>query len=378
MAIAATCIGSLLPRPSWRIPNSATRLDEFKFQSMLARKVAKKNCRKGLCRAMQSSSSSSQRHVIITGGNTGKATATELARQGMAVTIACRNVEKGKQAVADIIRESSNPSVRVMELDLASFASIRQFAAGYLHLGLPLNSLVNNAGVMACPQQYTVDGFEYQLGVNHLGHFLLTSLLLGKLKSCASPGMKSRVVVLASAAERIGNIDFNDLNYKSRSYNNWLAYGQSKLANCLFSLELSRRCTSLGIPVTSNSMHPGIVDTELIRYVFPQALDRSLPFSGLRPVVTKLLGLKTPKQGASTSVYLANSSEMEGLTGGYYEDSRKANPSARATDTELSFKLWAVSEELTNTTDILEPLQLSARASQGVSMISHRLTNFSS
>lgn len=95
-------------------------------------------------------------------------------------------------------------------------------------------------------------------------------------------------------------------------------------------------------------------------------------------IVALMVFVQTPKQGASTSVYLANSSEMEGLTGGYYEDSRKANPSARATDTELSFKLWAVSEELTNTTDILEPLQLSARASQGVSMISHRLTNFSS
>lgn len=115
--------------------------------------------------------------------------------------------------MADIVRASNSSSVRVMQLHLASFASIRQFAAEYLDLGLPLNSLVNNAGVMAYPLQYTVDGFEYQLGVNHLGHFLLTALLLHKLKSSASPGTKSRVVVLTSAAERIGNLDFDDLNY---------------------------------------------------------------------------------------------------------------------------------------------------------------------
>lgn len=300
--------------------------------------------------------------MIITGGNTGigKATATELARLGMSVTIACRNMEKGEQAVADIIRESSSSSVRVLQLDLASFASIRQFAAEYLDLGLPLNSLVNNAGVMACPLQYTADGFEYQLGVNHLGHFLLTALLLDKLKSCASPETKSRVVVLTSAAERIGNIDFADLNYKTRKYNEWQAYGQSKLANCLFSHELARRCKSLRIPVTSNCMHPGVVGTELARYVFPQSM--SLPsIPGLRPALTRLLGLKTPEEGASTAVYLANSYEMEGITGGYYENSRKANPSARAVNSNLSYSLWAVSEELTGTTNILEPLRLSVR-----------------
>lgn len=314
---------------------------------------------KTLCTAAQSS----QRHVIITGGNTGigKATATELARMGMSVTIACRNMEKGERAVADIIRESNSSSVRVLQLDLASFASIRQFAEEYLDLGLPLNSLVNNAGVMACPLQYTEDGFEYQFGVNHLGHFLLTALLLDKLKSCASPGAKSRVVVLASTAERFGNLDFEDLNYKyTRKYNEWQAYGQSKLANCLFSHELARRCKSLNIPVTSNCMHPGIVDTELARFIFPQS--KNLPsIPGARPILQRVLGLKTPEEGASTAVYLANAYEMEGVTGGYYENSRKVNPSARAVNSKLSYSLWAVSEELTGTTDILEPLRLSVR-----------------
>ncbi|KAG0600113.1 hypothetical protein M758_11G008300 [Ceratodon purpureus] len=368
MAVSATCVGSLLPRISLSVP--CRGLDELgSLQLVFGGKSAVKGGRSksrtgGLCRAAQSSSPSSQRHVIITGGNTGigKATATELARLGMSVTIACRNLEKGEQAVADIIRASNSSSVRVMELDLASFASIRQFAAEYLDSGLPLNSLVNNAGVMACPLQYTVDGYEYQLGVNHLGHFLLTALLLDKLVTCASPGAQSRVVVLASAAERIGNIDFADLNYKTRKYNEWQAYGQSKLANCLFSHELARRCKSLNIPVTSNCMHPGVVDTELARYILPQSMSKNLPsIPGLRPVVTKLLGLKTPEEGASTAVYLANAYEMEGKTGGYYESSRKVNPSARAVNSKLSYSLWAVSEDLTGTTEDLEPLRLSVR-----------------
>lgn len=344
--MSAMCVGSLLPRTS--------------LGSLFAVKSAAKRGRRhvGVCRA------SSQRHVVITGGNTGigKATATELAKLGMSVTIACRSVERGEQAVVDIIRASSSSSVRFMQLDLASFASVRQFAAEYLDSGLPLNALVNNAGVMACPLDYTVDGFEYQLGVNHLGHFLLTALLLEKLISCASPDAQSRVVVLSSAAERIGNIDFADLNYKNRKYNEWQAYGQSKLANCLFSHELARRCKSLNIPVTSNCMHPGVVDTELSRYILPQSMRNNLSsVSWLRPVVTKALGLKTPEEGASTAVYLANAYEMEGKTGGYYESSRKVNPSARAVNSKLSYSLWAVSEELTGTTDVLEPLRLSVR-----------------
>lgn len=370
MASAGACVGSLLPRASWCSPSGANgQADEWGSLRLAVRgntaaKGRSKSSRNvGLCRAAQSSSSS-QRHVIITGGNTGigKATAIELARLGLSVTIACRNLEKGEQAVADIMRASTSSSVRVMQLDLASFASVREFAAEYLDSGLPLNSLVNNAGVMACPLQYTVDGFEYQLGVNHLGHFLLTALLLDKLKSSASPGTQSRVVVLASAAERFGNIDFADLNYKTRKYNEWQAYGQSKLANCLFSHELARRCKSLNIPITSNCMHPGVVDTELARYIFPQSMSKNMPsLPGLRPTLTRLLGLKTPEEGASTAVYLANAYEMEGKTGGYYESSRMVNPSARAVNSKLSYSLWAVSEELTGTTDVLEPLRLSVR-----------------
>eukprot|EP00250_Pteridium_aquilinum_P012668 c20865_g1_i1 orf=142-804(-) len=158
-----------------------------------------------------------RRHVIITGGNCGigKATAVELAKQGMFITLACRSKEKGEKACSEISRISGNPNVRTMACDLASFESIHKFVDDYLQEGLPLHVLVNNAGIMACPQSYTKDGFEMQFGVNHLGHFLLTVLLLETLAESASSGLiSSRVVILASAAERIGNIDFKDLNFK--------------------------------------------------------------------------------------------------------------------------------------------------------------------
>ncbi|KAI5079557.1 hypothetical protein GOP47_0005036 [Adiantum capillus-veneris] len=258
-----------------------------------------------------------QSHVIITGGNCGigKATAVDLAKQGMHVTLACRSKERGDKACLEVSQMSGNPNVRTMMCDLASFDSIHKFVEEYRREGLPLHVLVNNAGIMACPQSYTKDGFEMQFGVNHLGHFLLTRLLLSTLAESASLGLNSRVVVLASMGERFGSIDFDDLNFKgSRGYNAWVAYGQSKLANCLFSLELSKRCKAANIRVSSNSMHPGIVDTELIRYSFPQAMAENVMFPGFRRIFTKFLGLKTPEEGASTAVYLASSKLVEGIS----------------------------------------------------------------
>ncbi|KAL3688186.1 hypothetical protein R1sor_014495 [Riccia sorocarpa] len=310
------------------------------------------------------SSGNDRRHVIVTGGNSGigKSTALELARQEFDVTLVCRSQKAGEDAAQDISRLTNNRNVRSMVCDLASLDSVRQFAAEYKDTGLPLNALVNNAGIMACPQAYTVDGFETQLGVNHLGHFLLTALLMDTLISSASERSKSRVVVLASAAHLFGDIDFSDLNYKSRAYNNWGAYGQSKLANCLFSLELAKRCKQLRLPIISNSMHPGVVDTNLIRYVFPQGVRKEgaseLPFVPvLRSLVTKVLGLKTAEQGASTAVYLASSPRVRS-SGLYYEDSREALPSSKARDEKLASQLWDVSVELTKSADVLAPLGL--------------------
>lgn len=303
-----------------------------------------------------SSNSNAQRHVIITGGNCGigKATATELAKRGMSITLACRNKEKGDIACSEISRLSGNPHVRAMVCDLASFKSVRQFVKEYQGEGLPLHVLVNNAGIMACPQSYTEDGFEKQFGVNHLGHFLLTVLLLETLVESASSGLYSRVVVLASAAEIIGNINFEDLNFKcSRGYNRWIAYGQSKLANCLFSYELSRRCRAENIRVTSNSMHPGIVDTQLIRHILPQMMVQNEIFPDLRRIILKVLGLKTPEEGASTAVHLACSEMLEGVSGFHFEDSRMRDPSSQARNGKLALELWEVSEKLTGTDEVL-------------------------
>lgn len=306
--------------------------------------------------AQESTNEGLQRHVIITGGNCGigKATAVDLAKQGMFITLACRSKEKGESACSEISRISGNPNVRAMICDLSSFESIRKFVDKYLQESLPLHVLVNNAGIMACPQSYTTDGFEMQFGVNHLGHFLLTALLLETLAKSASPRLNSRIVVLASAAERIGSIDFEDLNFKgSRGYNAWIAYGQSKLANCLFSKELSKRCKVAGIRVTSNSMHPGIVDTQLIRYVFPQAMMQKTMFPDLRGIIIKFLGLKTPEEGASTAVHLASSKMLESVSGFYFEDCQIRRPSLQAQNDELASKLWEVSEILTGTSEMV-------------------------
>lgn len=317
----------------------------------------------------------SQRHAIITGGTSGigKSTALELAMKGMSVTIACRDKERGILVADEISQLSRNSSVRPMVCDLSSFASIMNFVKEYKEIGYPLHVLINNSGIMACPQSYTKDGFEMQFGVNHLGHFLLTSLLLDTLKSSAFSGTCSRVVVLASAAEHIGNLDFKDLNFKfSRGYNPWIAYGQSKLANCLFSFELSRRCKVRGLPITSNCMHPGIVATKLIRYVLPQALiEDSIPIMPSMRSILKLIGIRTPEEGARTCVYLATSRDVEDTSGYYFEDCKVRKPSSKATDTDLASKLWNISEELTKTSHVLEPLGLDQMSMEAINMDSN-------
>src|SRR2546423_11687695 len=198
--------------------------------------------------------------AIITGANSGlgAATAKELARAGATVLIAVRNVDKGEQAAAGVRSELPDAEVRVAELDLADLASIRAFAERVAGEHPQLDLLINNAGVMAPPRRLTKDGFESQLGTNHLGHFALTGLLLQTLLAASSP----RVVTVSSGAHRIGTIKFDDLQGE-RSYNNWLRYGQSKLANLLFCFELQRRATAAGSELRSMAAHPGYAATNL-------------------------------------------------------------------------------------------------------------------
>nr|KAF6411541.1 retinol dehydrogenase 13 [Rousettus aegyptiacus] len=200
--------------------------------------------------------------VIVTGANTGigKQTALELARRGGNIILACRDMEKCEAAAKDIRRETLNHCVNARRLDLASLKSIREFAAKIIEEEERVHVLVNNAAVMRCPHWTTEDGFEIQLGVNHLGHFLLTNLLLDKLKASAP----SRIINLSSLAHIAGHIDFDDLNWEKRKYDTKAAYCQSKLAVVLFTKELSRRLQGTG--VTVNALHPGVARTELGRH----------------------------------------------------------------------------------------------------------------
>ena len=282
-------------------------------------------------------------------------------------------------------------------LDLSSLQSVKDFSAAVLDSGKPLNVLLNNAGVMALPnREETADGFEYQLGVNHLGHAALTWRLLPLLLDTAvavddeEAKQAVRVVTVASSAHQFGKIDFADLNFRESAYSAWGAYGQSKLANVLFAYELARR--TMDAPgsnrFTSNALHPGVVKTELARYLFgkcffsfflsllifvvvcyPRVEKRKKthsnssfffsaplfhnntdpntagPLGKLAALLTSPF-LKTPEQGAQTSIYLASSRDVEGVSGKYFVDSspRASNPASYDLDTAR--KLWEVTKEL--------------------------------
>ena len=272
--------------------------------------------------------------VIITGGNTGigKETAVDLAGRGARVIIGCRNLEKGKEALKEIQERSGSSSVFLEQIDLASLESVRTFSDKILNSEPRLDILINNAGVMGCPYQKTEDGFEMQFGVNHLGHFLLTLLLLDRLKR----SQPSRIINVSSSAHRMGSgkINFDDIHFE-KSYSSWGAYFNSKLANVLFTRELSRRLE--GTHVTVNALHPGAVTTELQRHSF---LSSAL-FSPLLWYT-----FKTAEQGAQTSIHCAVSEEMEGVSGKYLKDCAIVEPSKGAQDDEAAKKLWDLSMKL--------------------------------
>jgi NAD(P)-dependent dehydrogenase (short-subunit alcohol dehydrogenase family) len=240
----------------------------------------------------------SGRVYIVSAANSGAgfATSAQLARQGAHVVGACRWVEAGKQASAEL--ESARGSVEVMELDLASLASVRRFAEAFATKHDRLDGLVNNAGVMACPEGKTEDGFATQFGVNYLGHFLLTELLLDTLKASAP----SRIVCVSSVMhvgtrDRVGEIDLDDLYFEKRPYDRNLACTQSRLAVVLHALDLSRRLKNTG--VSAFSVHPGWVRTNLAQHVMPVWIQNVLmrPFSGLLGMVSWDEGAEVPVAG---------------------------------------------------------------------------------
>ncbi|WP_028060890.1 oxidoreductase [Candidatus Solirubrobacter pratensis] len=274
----------------------------------------------------------SGRTAIVTGANSGigRGAARALAAKGAHVVLAVRDTRKGEAAAAAI---SGDTEVR--RLDLASLASVREFAAGWdgeLHL------LINNAGVMVPPFSRTADGFELQFGTNHLGHFALTNLLL--------PHLTGRVVTVSSTGHRFGEIDFDDLNWNTRPYKAWRAYGQSKLANLLFTAELQRRLTEAGSPVLATAAHPGYAATNLQFQSGRRLLD-VVSRIGNRLVAQDEDGGALPTLYAATAAVPGNSFAGPG---GFMEQRGAPKLVGRtdaATDAAVARRLWDVSEELT-------------------------------
>ncbi|XP_061609545.1 retinol dehydrogenase 14b [Phyllopteryx taeniolatus] len=280
--------------------------------------------------------------VIVTGANCGigKALVGELLKLQARVIMACRDRQSATEAARDIQGNSGAElgEVVIKQLDLASLTSVRKFCQEIQEEEPKIDVLVNNAGVYQCPYSKTEDGFEMQLGVNHLGHFLLTNLLLDLLKS----SVPSRVVVVSSKLYKYGHINFDDLNSESK-YNKAFCYSQSKLANLLFTLELAHRLEGSG--VTVNALTPGIVRTRLGRHVHIPILAKPLFY------LASLLFFKSPLEGAQTPLYLACSPDAEGVSGKCFANCEEEELLAKATDGQAAKRLWDVSRRLVGLED---------------------------
>jgi NAD(P)-dependent dehydrogenase (short-subunit alcohol dehydrogenase family) len=273
------------------------------------------------------------KHCMVTGASSGlgRATALELARMGATLTLVCRSRSRGEDTAAEIARTTGNREVRLMLADLSIQQSIRELARDFLEHGQPLHVLVNNAGVFNLSRKLTADGIEEVFAVNHLSYYMLTLLLLERLKQSAP----ARIVNVASAAHRHGTINFDDLG-NQRSYRPMRVYGSSKLANILFTYELARRLEGCG--VTVNCAHPGAVASGL-------GANNGLMARMAMPLIG--LFMRTPERGAATQIYLASSPEVEGVSGGYYVDCKPARSSAESYDTGVARRLWEVSAAMT-------------------------------
>ena len=267
---------------------------------------------------------------IVTGANTGigKETALGLAKLGATVVMVCRDRQRGEEAHSEIKQKSGNDYVELMLCDLSSQRSIKQFAPVFAQRHDRLDVLVNNAGIVLREHSMTEDGLESTFAINHLGYYLLTNLLLDLLKKSAP----SRIVNVASAAHKFGSLDVNAWP-TGRQYSAFGAYANSKLANILFTRELAQRLTGTG--VTANCLHPGGVGTNLFRG-FPKFLQ----------TVIKLVTI-SPERGARTSIYLACSPDVEGITGKYFARCRQQESSEASRNKAAARDLWNLSAELT-------------------------------
>lgn len=274
------------------------------------------------------------KNCLITGGTNGigKVTALAMAKAGMQVFIVARNQKKAEAVRAEIIRDSGNGQIELLIGNLESLSDIKKISAEFLAKKIPLHLLINNAGVVNGSRELTADGFEGMFGVNHLAPFLLTLLLLDALKSAAP----SRIVNVASDAHRfVKGLDFDDLQSEQGSFPSMKKYGASKLCNLYFTHELARRLSGSG--VTVNAVHPGWVATGL---------------GGQNGLLGKILMVvqkpfaRTPEKGAESSIYVATSPELDGVSGKYYFNCKEHKPSRAACDAEAAKRLWKISEEL--------------------------------
>jgi len=271
--------------------------------------------------------------VLITGGTggIGKATAIGLAAIGARVGITGRDLARAEQAAADIRSASENPAVDAFAADMTSQAEVRRLAATVLDAYPRLHVLVNNVGGFWAHRHPTADGLERTFALNHLAPFLLTNLLLDRLKASAP----ARVVTVSSGAQSMGRIDFDDLQ-GALNYSGQRAYNQSKLANIMFTNELARRLDGAG--VTATSVHPGVVRTNF------GAEDQAWFFTIISRVVRPLL--KTPAQGAKTPIYLASSPDVDGISGQFFVNRKPKTANKVAYDTDMTARLWRVSADL--------------------------------
>jgi NAD(P)-dependent dehydrogenase (short-subunit alcohol dehydrogenase family) len=285
--------------------------------------------------------------ALITGANSGIGyqAALELARHGAHVLLGCRNEAKGRAALERLLHEAPGASAEVVQLDMASLASIRAFAAAFIGRRIALDLLINNAGVMALPKrELTEDGFERQFGTNHLGHFALTGLLLPALLAAPAP----RVVTVASLAHRTGKIEFDNLQ-REHGYEGWDAYNASKLANILFAKELDRRARAAQSRLLSLAVHPGVSTTSIFE---------NGPGTGnLKAIMVKVLApvmMQNDVAGALPTLYAATSADAHG--GEYigpdgFQELKGSpvvvQPRPQALDVVVGERLWKVSEELT-------------------------------
>ena len=274
------------------------------------------------------------KNVLVTGATDGigKITALELAKMGATTVIVGRNPEKTTRTVMEIRELTNNPNVDMLVGDLSSQEDVRRVAAEFNQRYDHLDVLVNNAGAYFMKRMESVDGIEMTFALNHLGYFLLTHLLLDALKA----GNSARIVNVSSAAHVGGKLNLDDLEMKN-SFSGWGAYAQSKLANLLFTYQLSKQLESEDITV--NALHPGFVDTNF-------GVSNG-GFGGWVMSLFQKIGAVSPEEGAETSIYLASSPEVEGITGKYFAKKKAVNSSRISRDQELARALWERSLEMT-------------------------------